>query len=279
MPVEETSPSEGHRSGKARYVAVLEVILVLSGTIAVVGLVANSEWAGRQLAELGKPFLEYLALMSVPLALLVVTRRSLQEHGVSAHRVRENVRGAFVCMVPYAAAHVLLLMVSGRPALAAAVSGGLAMGVLMISARLLPSLEPAPLVLCTALPVLILSHDAIVEAILAAGFHILFLGPGEEILFRGYIQSRLNGAFGRPWSHRGVEFGWGLPITAALFGVFHVLNLPQLYAGQVDLQWGAGVATAAWGLFFGYLREWSGSVVAPALVHGVPQGIASAVLG
>jgi len=118
------------------------------------------------LAELGKPFLEYLALMSVPLALLVVTRRSLQEHGVSAHRVREN-----------------------------------------------------------------------------------------------------------------VEFGWGLPITAALFGVFHLLNLPQLYAGQVDLQWGAGVAAAAWGLFFGFLREWSGSVVAPALVHGVPQGIASAVLG
>jgi membrane protease YdiL (CAAX protease family) len=76
-----------------------------------------------------------------------------------------------------------------------------------------------------------------------------------------------------------VGFGWGLLVTALLFGVFRVLNLPELYAGRLDPAWGAGVAAGAWGLFFGYLREWSGSIVAPALVHGVPQGIATAVLG
>jgi membrane protease YdiL (CAAX protease family) len=76
-----------------------------------------------------------------------------------------------------------------------------------------------------------------------------------------------------------VRFGWGLLSTAVLFGVFHVLNLPELYAGRLDPAWGAGVAAGAWGLSFGYLREWSGSIVAPALVHGVPQGIAAAVLG
>ena len=80
-------------------------------------------------------------------------------------------------------------------------------------------------------------------------------------------------------AYRGVRFGLGLPLASALFGMFHLLNLPRLYAGEIDLAWGAGLATVAWGLFFGHLREWSGSVVIPALAHGVPQGIAEAVLG
>lgn len=35
----------------------------------------------------------------------------------------------------------------------------------------------------------------------------------------------------------------------------------------------------AWGLAFGYLRERTGSLLPPALVHGIPQAIAWAFLG
>jgi hypothetical protein len=38
-------------------------------------------------------------------------------------------------------------------------------------------------------------------------FQFFFAGFGEEILFRGYMQSRLNEDFGRPWRLRGVSFG------------------------------------------------------------------------
>jgi hypothetical protein len=55
--------------------------------------------------------------------------------------------------------------------------------------------------------------------------------------------------------------------------------LSELFAGNLAPDWRGGLTSAVWGLFFGYLREWSGSIVAPALVHGLPQGIASALLG
>lgn len=279
MALKEITPADMGRSTRGRFVAVLEVIAVLAGTLWLVGFVASSAMASRQWAVLGRPYLEYLTLMLVPLAVLVVSRRRLKEYGVSADRLQSSVHGALVCMVPYAVAHALLLAASGGAILHAAVNAGLALAVLIYSARVLPDAEPAPLILCMVAPAIIVSPDFLIGAISAVVFHTVFLGLGEEVLFRGYIQSRLNRAFGRSWNYRGVSFGWGLPIAAVLFGVFHVLNLPQLYVGELDLKWGFGASTVAWGLFFGYLREWSGSVVAPALVHGVPQGIATAVLG
>jgi membrane protease YdiL (CAAX protease family) len=110
-------------------------------------------------------------------------------------------------------------------------------------------------------------------------FYVLFLGLGEERLFRGYIQSRLNAVFGRPFSFYGVEWGWGAIVASALFGLMHVLNL----GSYVNEQW---YLTPWWGLwtFFGglvlaFVREKTGSIVAPTLLHGLPQGIASAFLG
>ena len=55
-------------------------------------------------------------------------------------------------------------------------------------------------------------------------FQFFFAGFGEEILFRGYMQTKLNEDFGRPWSLKGINFGPGLLIAAALFGVLHLMN-------------------------------------------------------
>jgi uncharacterized protein len=264
---------------KARAWAILEVVLVFALAVTAVGLTARSPWGGHRQELPGWPFLEYLVLMSVPLAVLLLTRRSLASHGLSARGLRENVHGALLCMVPYAGAHVVLSMVQLPPLLSAAVSSVLAVAVLLLCSRLLPSRAAGGgAVLCMALPMLVLGDPAVGRAAAALIFYVLFLGPGEEILFRGYVQSRLNQAFGCPWTCRGVSMGWGLPMTAALFGVFHLLNLPELFAGRLVPDWGGCISATAWGLFFGYLREWSGSVVAPALVHGVPQGIAAAFM-
>ena len=40
-------------------------------------------------------------------------------------------------------------------------------------------------------------------------YYLLFVGLGEELLFRGYIQSRLNEAWGRPFQFYGVPWAWG----------------------------------------------------------------------
>lgn len=90
-------------------------------------------------------------------------------------------------------------------------------------------------------------------------------GFGEEILFRGYVQSRLNRAFDRPFHTWGVRWGFGVIITAILFGSVHFFH------GTGTLWW--GLWTIFGGLVLGFLREKTGSIVAPGIVHGMPLAI------
>ena len=92
---------------------------------------------------------------------------------------------------------------------------------------------------------------------------LIFVGFLEEFLFRGFIQSRLNDYFGRPFSFANVQFGPGLVLTALVFGLFH----PITVVGSTPWAW--GLWTAVLGLVLGFAREKTGSVVAPALLHGV----------
>lgn len=104
-----------------------------------------------------------------------------------------------------------------------------------------------------------------------------FSGFGEEFVFRGYIQSRLNQAFGRPMRMFGVQFGWGLIITSLLFGLFHAFNTYDPALGLVSLSWGWALFTAFGGLFFGILREKTGSLLAPGIAHGLPDAVGEAL--
>ena len=108
-------------------------------------------------------------------------------------------------------------------------------------------------------------------------WQFFFSGFGEEIFFRGYIQSRLNVAFGRPYEWKGIKFGAGLFITAAIFSITHMLNTANIWYGDFNLAWWWGSFTFVGGLLFGLLREKTKSVVAPGLLHGleaVGEGLA-----
>jgi uncharacterized protein len=94
-------------------------------------------------------------------------------------------------------------------------------------------------------------------------------GFGEEIFFRGYMQSRLNRAFGRPFRFLGVQFGCGVIISSLLFGIIHALNSFDYFEGRYEFSWQQGVATFFAGLFFGLLREKTGSIVAGGVAHGL----------
>ncbi len=102
-------------------------------------------------------------------------------------------------------------------------------------------------------------------------FGLLTTGFGEEILFRGYIQSRLNRAFGKPFYIWGVRWGLGVIIAALLFGLVHCLH------GGGTLWW--GLWTIFPGLIFGFLREKTGGIVAPAIAHGLPAAIVYVFMG
>lgn len=106
-------------------------------------------------------------------------------------------------------------------------------------------------------------------AVMTSVGSVLVAGLGEELIFRGYIQSRLNEVLGRPFRIGDTQFGWGLFIASFLFGLAHIFNGVDFMRGPVNFQWTWGLSSFLSGTFiFGYLREKTGSILAGALLHG-----------
>ncbi len=113
----------------------------------------------------------------------------------------------------------------------------------------------------------LLNHAEIAPKLWTVFWVLIGSGFGEELFFRGYVQGRLNLVFHRRWSLWGTRFGPGLFLAAALFGAVHVLNSVDYFSGVYHFQWRHGLSTMTT-LYFGFLREKTNSVLAPALVHG-----------
>ncbi len=87
---------------------------------------------------------------------------------------------------------------------------------------------------------------------------LLFVGPGEEVLFRGVIQTRLVEFYGD---------AMGIVVTSIVFAAAH---LPA-YAGE-----GVGISIAilfSLSIVIGWLYERTDNLVVPALVHGIYNAV------
>ena len=161
--------------------------------------------------------------------------------------------------------------------LLAAVQVGLlfVLGILLRKKTTAPTVHVAASALVLLAPSMLSGGQSIVlKAIVTFLTYALFVGFGEEILFRGYMQSRLNEVFGRPYRFFDVPFGWGAIITAVLFGLMHVGILRWILGMNTEVTLAWGFWTIFGGLVFSFLREKSGGILAPALLHGMPQAIA-----
>jgi len=98
-------------------------------------------------------------------------------------------------------------------------------------------------------------------------------GFGEEFAFRGYFQSRLNQAFGRPMRLLGVQFGAGLIVASLLFGVLHIFNGFDPAIGFASLGWDVFIGNTLAGFFLGIIREKTGTLLAPSIAHGLPDAL------
>lgn len=106
----------------------------------------------------------------------------------------------------------------------------------------------------------VFAPEALPDVLWRALYFVFLVALGEELFFRGFVQPSLNLVFGRPFAFGGVPFGWGLPLTAVLFGLIHAL-LPTPNA------WPWMGFTTVGGLILGYIREKDGSLFAPVLLH------------
>jgi hypothetical protein len=79
----------------------------------------------------------------------------------------------------------------------------------------------------------------------------------EEVFFRGYVQGRLAPLFRRRIRVLGVDLGMHVVVASALFAIAHLVAIPAPFRLAVFFP----------GLLFGWLRERTGGVLAPTLMH------------
>ena len=99
--------------------------------------------------------------------------------------------------------------------------------------------------------------------LLLVPFSLLFVGPGEELLFRGLVQGTLRRAF-HPWS--------AILLASTIFAVSHATAL----SGDGQLTYMAIVFVLA--LVLGAVYEHVENLVIPAMIHGVYNAVLFAAL-
>jgi membrane protease YdiL (CAAX protease family) len=265
--------------------AVVEVLVVFSATMLLMGGIIVSPLERAEISLWGRPFLVNAVEAAVPLAVLLLTRRRLADYGLVVRPLGYHLKVVGTCAIPVALAGTSSMFFDPRRWDGALPLTGVSLALLFCLAWLLRD-KPDPVraigtgSMLALLPATQLARDLPVgKALSAFVFFLFFVGPAEEILFRGYIQSRLNQAFGKPFRFLGVTWGWGLLGASALFGLMHVLNLGGLNHAGWQLQPAYGVWTFVGGCVFGLVREKTGSVLAPAILHGFPQAISYPFLG
>lgn len=265
--------------------ALVEVVVVFALTLLLIALVGVSPvgtW-GRQV--LHRQFIEYAVMIAVPLLILVATRRNLADYGLSLRNPSYHLSIAGIALIPVLIGSAPLAWVDEKQRTGALIMVGVEIAVLFAAAWMLrrhPTRNESGVVVGTVILIAFSSaaqQVSLGNAISAFIFYVLFLALGEELLFRGYIQSRLNEAWGRPFTFFGVNWGWGAVITSVLFGLMHVLNIGSLIMGNWQLTPWWGLWTFFGGFIGSFLREKTGSIAAPTIIHGLPQAIATAFLG
>lgn len=279
---------KGMREASKKMAAVLEVIAVRFALFPMLVLATTNYLPGLQrwqTEQLGLPFAVsgHVLMAVVACLMLIVTKRDFSSYGLTFKPLKYHLEITRDCFLPVVIANIPFgLGLDYQSWGGALIIAAIQIALLFMLGRLLKRQPNASQIGLLALSWIGLAGESRVhpggKALAEFLTYGLFVGFGEEIIFRGYIQSRLNEAFGKPFQFFGVPFGWGVVIASALFGLTHVGIIASLISRQADLQWAWGLWTFFGGLVFGFVREKSGSVLAPALLHGLPQAIASAVM-
>jgi membrane protease YdiL (CAAX protease family) len=283
---ERTCP--GTRSSRA--MALAEVLL--SFVFVHVTFRATKQFTalGRFEADANLNFTPGITMILATIGLLLWRRSRLAEYGFTTARWREGLkigllwglicvaggaalRGLGVRHQPGGAPPTLLEgIIYGTACLAAiVVFGRLLRRWRVISDRIPSGWFLALLATLLLLPLMVAYRyqHPLRHALLTVAWLVIGAGCGEEVFFRGYIQPRINEAFGRPFRLFGIQFGLGLLISSLLFGFLHALNTVDYFHGRFTFAWGFGIATVFAGLLYGCLRESTGSLLASMVTHAV----------
>ena len=283
--------SETNARSKAKGKSILEVLAVfISVRVAFIPLLLRSPLIMWELENLGWSYIGGSVGVFAVVAILLATRRSLRDYGFTLKGWRNGLKLGMTCylilMIPYgvmAATFFFSGLTYSQPLGSAIIAAAKAFAIyLMLRVRTTENPKAGfDLLILGALllfPLLLGAQLGRLTTIVASTvvWQFLVSGFGEEIIYRGYYQSRINAEYGRPWRFMGVEFGPGLIVASLLFALSHALNPFRPLEGVYTLDWGWAFTTFFGGLFFGLLRERTGSLLASGIAHGLPDAVGEA---
>lgn len=276
---------------KTKSLAIIEILLAyvilrfLGAGLRTTGIV---QWEQE---TLGWSYIAEILFIAIPALVIWLARRKWVDYGVSLVDWQTNldvgIKAYLVRFISVGALVATLMLGIGY----ASLRGGLIIAIadvfaialmLWILSRQQTVQNGTKNLLITTLillfPILVgLATNRLTLIVVSTVVWQFFSGFGEEFVFRGYVQSRLNQVFGRPIRMFGIQFGAGLIVTSLLFGFFHAFNTYDPTIGLASLSWGWALFTTFGGLFFGILREKTGSLLAPGIAHGLPDAVGEAL--
>ena len=103
-----------------------------------------------------------------------------------------------------------------------------------------------------------------------AAFQMTLPGLEEEAFYSGILLYALNQAFPARVHFLGIEWGWGVLLTAGLFGLAHAFRFSggAFHFDGAAMLWTAGPATIAY-----WLRLRTGSILLPVVLHNFGNSI------
>jgi membrane protease YdiL (CAAX protease family) len=272
-------------SVKAKLLAILEVSVVFALIMTLLVALHSTGVYRWEIQHLGWSYTGMLIYVGIPALVVWMTRRIWAEYGVSSADWRTNVevgiKATLIRCIPTFLGYwaVMFLPLGDNPLAGGVFEAFLWLMALALMVWILNRQNPVKSARRNVITILGFLFLPIFFALAMGKLSVVIVstvvwqftlsGFGEEFVYRGYYQSRLNQAFGRPVRLFGIEFGAGLIIASFLFGLNHALNTYDAAVGFASLAWGSALASFGAGLFFGVLREKTGTLVAPGLAHGL----------
>ncbi len=117
---------------------------------------------------------------------------------------------------------------------------------------------------------LALGSDDVGASAETMAFQLTMPGLEEEPFYRGILLIALNEAFRGRFRALGVEWGWGAFLSSALFGLAHAFGYED---GAFSFDWMTFVMTGVPALILVWMRERTGSLLLPILLHNFGNSI------
>lgn len=275
---------------KNKLLAIIEVFIIVFAVIPLTTLLVYKlfpQFETFQTHNLGFPFpiFGHVIMIGITVLLIVIRKKKLSEYGLTLKNIRYQLDIFATCFIPFVLANLPFGMgVDHKSLQGSIILTCVQIGLLFVSAFLLKdkNLTAKTKLLCLGLVLLpglnLASANVATKVLISFSTYAIFVGFGEEIIYRGYVQSRLNEVFDKPYKFFKVQFGWGLIIASIIFGLTHVGILSWFLglSNEITLAW--GLWTVFSGLVLGFVREKSNSILPSALLHGLPQAIATVIV-